>query len=462
MNVLVGSWTPRGHLTPVLRIARALVDRGHTVTLVLSKYLADQIEAGICLEKEVRGFNLLPIDDGETEKVHGHMDELAKKYGLRLPASQMTKLQEISYEASVAPIRELHERSPFDYAVLDFFSIGYARCMVDLGIDYCVNAPGQGWLAWMMQHEGTEDWSWMSVGTRINYAIMRQVALKGYVAFHSEHSSHRPWLVNSFPEVEPAGTLERWPKLCEFTGSLAEGPGNATDLEGEFGSFFGMAAASGLPVICVSLGSMMIPDQVIIDAIYNGLAGGPWRVIWSLKGWARSRISEVDTSQFLLSPWIPQQEVLAQPGCKAFLTHGGWGGLMEGAASGVPVVALPFFGDQPENADMVVQKGWGLALPDQKVFPPPAGMKEPPEYTGRLTAEDVRAAVTRVITEASFSEAARTTQAAATRLGGSTGAAKTVENWAKLAAEGLLPKGPSPTGRQICCGPCVLGEFEAA
>merc|ERR1719362_1443191 len=122
MHVLVGSIPQRGHLIPLLRIAQALLERGHTVTLVLSKYLADQTRAGGPLEKDVRGFKILPVNDGGTEKIEEMVDEIAQKYKLRTPAAQLTKLQEMLYETAIGLIREFHAREPIDYAIVDFFS----------------------------------------------------------------------------------------------------------------------------------------------------------------------------------------------------------------------------------------------------------------------------------------------------------------------------------------------------
>eukprot|EP00959_Pyramimonas_sp_CCMP1952_P032759 686960-Pyramimonas_sp.AAC.1 len=65
------------------------------------------------------------------------MEDNANTCSLRMRASMLAKVAEITSEASVDTIRELPERKPFDYAAVDFFSIGHARCMVKLGIDYC-------------------------------------------------------------------------------------------------------------------------------------------------------------------------------------------------------------------------------------------------------------------------------------------------------------------------------------
>lgn len=44
------------------------------------------------------------------------------------------------------------------------------------------------------------------------------------------------------------------------------------------------------------------------------------------------------------------------------MTHGGLLSAQEATFEGVPRVVMPFFGDQPMNAQKVVESGVGLAL----------------------------------------------------------------------------------------------------
>jgi UDP:flavonoid glycosyltransferase YjiC (YdhE family) len=58
--------------------------------------------------------------------------------------------------------------------------------------------------------------------------------------------------------------------------------------------------------------------------------------------------------------WVPHAELL--PHCAAMVCHGGSGTVRQGLAAGVPLVVLPLFADQPENARLVHGLGAGIAL----------------------------------------------------------------------------------------------------
>ena len=65
--------------------------------------------------------------------------------------------------------------------------------------------------------------------------------------------------------------------------------------------------------------------------------------------------------------WLPQNDLLAHKDIKAFVSHVGQHSLYESAYHGVPVVAIPLFGDQPSNAKKVEYFGLGIAVDHQTV-----------------------------------------------------------------------------------------------
>ncbi|CAI0384734.1 unnamed protein product [Linum tenue] len=62
-----------------------------------------------------------------------------------------------------------------------------------------------------------------------------------------------------------------------------------------------------------------------------------------------------------ISGWCPQEEVLNHPAVGGFLTHCGWGSIIESLTAGVPVLCWTFFGDQPMNCRFACTE-WGVGM----------------------------------------------------------------------------------------------------
>ncbi|KAL0348719.1 UNVERIFIED_CONTAM: UDP-glucosyltransferase 29 [Sesamum angustifolium] len=83
--------------------------------------------------------------------------------------------------------------------------------------------------------------------------------------------------------------------------------------------------------------------------------------------------------------WAPQTRILAHPSTGGFVSHCGWGSIMESMYFGVPVIAMPMQSDQPINARLVVETG--------------AGIEVERDGNGHYLAEGLAKAITKVIVE---------------------------------------------------------------
>jgi UDP:flavonoid glycosyltransferase YjiC (YdhE family) len=89
---------------------------------------------------------------------------------------------------------------------------------------------------------------------------------------------------------------------------------------------------------------------------------------------------------------VPQQDVLGH--AAAAVVHGGSGSTLGAIAAGVPLVVVPLFADQPQNAHRVAEVGAGIAVePDRDDVP--------------ATIEPLRAALRAVLGDPSYGERAR-------------------------------------------------------
>merc|ERR1712127_900792 len=64
----------------------------------------------------------------------------------------------------------------------------------------------------------------------------------------------------------------------------------------------------------------------------------------------------------LLSPWVPQQDLLGHPNLKVFVTHGGLGSLVEAIYHKAVIVGLPLSNDQKPNLLRAERHGYAVLL----------------------------------------------------------------------------------------------------
>ena len=114
--------------------------------------------------------------------------------------------------------------------------------------------------------------------------------------------------------------------------------------------------SSNKDIILLSFGSSLTYLQ---DVYLNKLIGAftklqQFRFIMKYNG---------DSSRFpqnvRISKWLPQNELLAHPKTRLFITHCGNNGQMEALYHGVPMVVVPLFVDQQSNSRRVEHHGYG-------------------------------------------------------------------------------------------------------
>ncbi|NP_958812.3 UDP glucuronosyltransferase 1 family, polypeptide A6B precursor [Mus musculus] len=125
----------------------------------------------------------------------------------------------------------------------------------------------------------------------------------------------------------------------------------------EFEAYVNASGEHGIVVF--SLGSMVseIPEKKAME-IAEALGRIPQTVLWRYTGTRPSNLAK----NTILVKWLPQNDLLGHPKTRAFITHSGSHGIYEGICNGVPMVMMPLFGDQMDNAKRMETRGAGVTL----------------------------------------------------------------------------------------------------
>ena len=127
-------------------------------------------------------------------------------------------------------------------------------------------------------------------------------------------------------------------------------------------------------VVYVSFGSIALPSTEQIQEITKALLATKRPFIWSLAKQEQSKLpldcckylekqADILECPYLIAAWQPQKDILAHPATGLFIGHCGWNSTVESLRNGVPLVAIPMFGDQHENAELVEKIGCGVLIP---------------------------------------------------------------------------------------------------
>jgi MGT family glycosyltransferase len=111
------------------------------------------------------------------------------------------------------------------------------------------------------------------------------------------------------------------------------------------------------PVVYLSLGSLASGDVELMRGLIASLADSPYRVIVS-KGPQHEELELPDNMTG--EEFLPQTSILPQ--VDAVITHGGNNTVTESLYFGKPMVLLPVFWDQYDNAQRMDETGFGIRL----------------------------------------------------------------------------------------------------
>ncbi|MBS1887343.1 MAG: glycosyltransferase [Actinobacteria bacterium] len=205
-------------------------------------------------------------------------------------------------------------------------------------------------------------------------------------AFCREHGAP-PLPADDFIHASPSLNLYLYPDEVDYPRREPLGPTwhnlgasvRATDPDWRLPEEF---ADADEPLVYLSLGSLGSADVELMRTLVAELAEAPYRFIVS-KG---PQASEFDLAPNMAgAEFLPQTSVLPQ--VDLVITHGGNNTVTESLYFGKPMVLLPIFWDQHDNAQRIAETGFGVRI-DTYAHDP----------------DDLRGAIARLLDDASLAD----------------------------------------------------------
>uniref|UniRef100_A0A8D8UGL3 UDP-glucuronosyltransferase 2B9 n=2 Tax=Cacopsylla melanoneura TaxID=428564 RepID=A0A8D8UGL3_9HEMI len=190
--------------------------------------------------------------------------------------------------------------------------------------------------------------------------------------FATVGASNWPYIADILRERQ---TLTLVDASFTMTGSIAHAP-NVADIGGlhivpgqplpkDIADFVSSFAEHG--IIYFSMGSYLnaeILEEWRVERLIRLFATLKQGVLW--KTTTSPQLSARLPSNVKISKWFPQNDILAHPSCRLFITHGGIHSAFESIYHGVPMLIIPVFADQKQNGQRAHEVGYGEAINFEK------------------------------------------------------------------------------------------------
>ncbi len=397
----------QGHTAPLLALARRLVDEGHHVVFFTTPHYRDKVAA--------TGASFVPFAaeyDAHDLMVANPERESSSKRGVRGVKDDLRRIFIGPIPGQWRDLRAILSDAPADCIVMDSMFFGalplaigprrepalacvgvmpYGSCSRDTALFGTALQPGRGplrrvrntTLNWAAEHGALADIQ--------RFARRRLAEAGGPGGFEGYFIDLPPKVVDAYFQATVAGF--EYPRsdlapTVRFVGPILSPPTSSFDVPPWWEEL-----EAGRPVVHVTQGTIdnadlgrlvlltahaLGDDDLLVVATTGGPDPGPWRS--GLPANVR------------LERFIPHDRLL--PHVDVMVTNGGYGGVQQALANGVPLVVAGDSEDKPEVAARVQWSGTGINL-----------------RTGRPSPAMVTRAVRRVLSRGTYRARARGLQA---------------------------------------------------
>lgn len=395
MHIVIFPWLAFGHLLPCLELAERLATRGHRVSFVSTPRNLERLPpVRPALAPLVELVALpLPRIDGLPDGAESTSDVPYDKFELHRKAFDGLAAPFAAFLDAACAAVDGARRRP-DWVIADFVHHWVAAAAQDRNVPCAMLIPCAASIAGSAgppppgDSHAEQQRQAIDQSTSAAPAFEQQQAAELFATegdsgpsvisrFVQTLARSRFVATRSCPELEP----EAFPLLTRLYGKPAvplgllppqpDGTRGVSRSTEDDSTMRWLDAQPAKSVVYVALGTEAPLRVELLRELAHGLELAGTRFLWALRTPAGVQEDSIIPDGFVertgdrglvATRWVPQVRVLAHGAVAAFLTHCGWGSIVEGLQFGHPLIMLPIFGDQGPNARLMEEWKVGLQV----------------------------------------------------------------------------------------------------
>ncbi len=349
LRLLLGAFGDPGHAFPMIALGRALLARGHDVTLQTWERWRAPVEAEGITFTPAPEYSAFPIGDQPLD----------------------------FYEAVVYATRDtlplVRELKP-DVVVHDILTLGPSLAAELLDISRATLIPhvfpeaGPGFPIYSFGARLPRTAAGRAFWERAHLPVRRGLESGRLALNHTREQVGLPPLsISAWRHQQGTGARGHLSPARVPTSLARPCPCRRSADVGAAGQEVPLPPGDD-PLVLVAPSTSQDPDHRLLHAALRGLADTPVRVLATYNRRLPSRPLPVPAMPRVVD-WVSYARTL--PHCDAIVCHAGHGTLVRALSLGVPVVACPVAGDMNENAARLAWAGAGVRLPRRFISPRP-------------------------------------------------------------------------------------------
>ncbi|KAF3437952.1 hypothetical protein FNV43_RR20708 [Rhamnella rubrinervis] len=384
IRVLMLPWLAHGHVSPFLELAKKLSHRNFHIYFCSTPVLINSIKPKLSHHHHDHDHQNSYSNSIEPVELHlPFIPELPPHYhttkGLP-PHLGPTLRKAFNMTGTRANFSNIVETVKPDLIIYDIISSWLPELASSMNIPniafFVCGAPDFSFRVYFSKKKGDEEFPFPEIcSDALKKIDQASPYITQAVRLFYERSS-KIVLVKSFQELDGKyiDLLSSFGQKVVPVGPLVPEPVPVSDSEGSDHIINWLNKKEISSTVYVSFGSECYPCKEDMEEIAYGLEVSNVNFIWVVRspegvkmnleeaGIDDGYLGRIKDRGMIVENWAPQTKILEHSSIGGFVSHCGWGSVMESIASGVPIIAVPVQYDQPVTARFAEASGVGMEV----------------------------------------------------------------------------------------------------